>query len=382
MSSPTFDALVIGGGINGLATAYHLQRLGLERVALVEQFRFGHDRGSSHGASRITRSSYVDALYVRLMQVAHHEEWPRLERDTGRTLVHRCDGVFFGPAGGPLETYAAAVASEGVDVERIDPSEARRRFPQFRFPDAAGALHDRTGGLIAAADTLEALARKCSIDGLHALEQTRVTGIDRAQDPIAIATDRGTLRAARVVVTAGAWSARLIPELAVRLKVARQNVGYFRLAGGAGAAALGAFPVWVYLGAGENGLRYGLPEFGREGMKAAHHVVRGASDDPDDAAPANAASIEGVREFLDSQLARPVEAVLHAETCLFTNTATEDFVIDTLPVDPRILIGSACSGHGFKFGPLTGRLLAELAVLGHTTVPAFEAQRARFAIAR
>ena len=381
MTDPdVFGALVVGAGVNGLATAWHLVRLGCPRVALVERFRIGHDRGSSHGHSRITRSSYRHQTYVRLMQVAHGEEWPRLERDSGTALVHRQDGVFFGPTGGPFEDYAASVAAVGVDVERIDVAQARQRFPLFRFPDAAGVLHDRTGGVIAAAAAIDALAKRCWIEGVHVLEDTEVVGIDPVGDAIAVATDRGKLLAERVVVTAGAWTARLLPSLAARLVVKRQSVGFFAVDAPAEAIGVGRFPVWAYLGGGPNGLRYGLPEFGRPGLKAALHEESGVPDDPDARPGPDARLLDGIRAFLDEQLAVRVGETLHAETCLFTSTASEDFVIDTLPGHPRVVVGSACSGHGFKFGPLTGRILAELALHGRSSVDAFEANRAQFAI--
>lgn len=391
MSPPgTFGALVIGAGVNGLASAVHLARMGIERVALVERFRLHHDRGSSHGFARITRSTYSDARYVRLVRVAHAEDWPRLEHDSGRTLIHRADGIFFGPPEGDLERWAAAVASAGASgVERLTPGEARRRFPLFAFPDAHAVLHDRTGGVIAAADALLALDRRCRVEGVHVLEDTRVLGLDPTRDPVVVDTDRGQLLAERVVVTAGAWVSQLVPGLAAHTSVQRQHVGFFGLSGlagrsgpAAGAGALGPahFPVWVYLGSPAGGLYYGLPEFGRPGIKAALHGVGAAADDPDQPVGPSPAALERVRGFLREQLAVRLGDTLHAETCLYTNTPDEHFLIGPLPGHPRVVVGSACSGHGFKFGPLTGRLLAELVVHGRTSVPEFEDARATFAL--
>ncbi|TMA24645.1 MAG: FAD-dependent oxidoreductase [Deltaproteobacteria bacterium] len=132
MPPAAFGALVVGGGVSGLATAWQLARRGVPRVGLVERFRLHHDRGSSHGTSRITRSTYSDERYVRLVRVAHAEEWPRLERESGATLIHRCDGIFFGPPEGDIERWADAVAAAGAPgVERLTPAEARARFPAF-----------------------------------------------------------------------------------------------------------------------------------------------------------------------------------------------------------------------------------------------------------
>lgn len=379
MKPAAFRVAVIGGGIHGLATARHLVARDEAGVALIEQFRCGHDRGSSHGAGRITRTSYGDPLYVRLMQVAQAEDWPRLEHDAGEPLVQRCDGAFFGPAGGPFDDYAAAVGITGAHVERLDPAEARRRFPAFAFPDAAGVLHDRTAGVIAAERTMRALLRRAIVDGLHVLEDTHVRELDLSRDPVVILTDRGTVYAERVVVTAGAWAARLVPALAPRLAVKRQHVGYFRLALPDAAMAPGAFPVWIHLGASGGEQYYGLPAFEAPGIKAARHATGGGADDPDGDRTPDLRELDALQRFLQRQLTARLEARVHAETCLYTNTDDEDFVLGPLPGDPRVVIGSACSGHGFKFGPLAGRLLAELAMDGRTSVEPFEASRARFA---
>ncbi|MEQ1834546.1 MAG: N-methyl-L-tryptophan oxidase [Candidatus Eisenbacteria bacterium] len=377
-----FGALLLGAGIHGLATAWQLARMGVPRVGLVEQFRLHHDRGSSHGAGRITRSTYSDARYVRLVRVAHEHDWPRLERESGMQLIHPADGIFFGPPDGDLEQWAAAVASAGATgVERLDPAEARRRFPAFAFPDAHAVLHDRTGGVIAAADTLMALDRRCRVEGVHVLEDTRVLALDPSTDPVVVDTDRGRLLAERVVVTAGAWVGRLLPELGTRLSVQRQHVGYFELDTPAAEQRPGRFPVWVYLGSPASGLYYGLPEFGRPGIKAALHGVRAGSDDADEQPGPDPAAIERVRTWLSHQLAVPVRATLHAETCLYANTPDEHFIMGALPGHPQVIVGSVCSGHGFKFGPLAGRLLAELALRGRTSVPEFEDARTTFAVA-
>ncbi len=127
-----YDVIVVGAGAVGSAAAYHAAKAG-QRVLLLEQFEIDHVRGSSHGASRITRTSYHDLGYARLAMEAQREEWPRLERAAGRPLVTPTPGLFFGPADGSVRAYADAVAAAGAPVDRIDVAQARRRFPQFRF---------------------------------------------------------------------------------------------------------------------------------------------------------------------------------------------------------------------------------------------------------
>lgn len=376
-----FDVLVIGGGLNGLASLYHLLRLGARNLGLAERFRLGHERGSSHGQARITRSTYVSPLYVRLMRVLHAEEWPRLERDAGERLVHPSSGCFFGPPGEMIRTYAAAVREAEARVDWLSPAEGRRRFPQFRFEDTEGVLLDHTAGVIAAARTLSALEKICRRGGVEVMEETPVLGIDPSHHPIEVATSRGTLQAERLIVAAGAWTGALLPFLRPRLKAARQTVAYFQPDGPAGDYRIGRFPVWVYLADGENNVFYGMPEFGREGVKIARHLSRGLDDDPD-AAPAEAepSRVEELRVFWSRQFMASLRGLAGTERCLYTNTETEDFLIGLHPADPRIAIGAGFSGHGFKFGPLTGRLLAELVLHGKTTEPELERARAAFSL--
>jgi monomeric sarcosine oxidase len=369
----TYQTLVIGAGINGLATSYHLSKLGVKNIGLIERFDHGHNRGSSHGQSRITRSAYINEHYVRLMQIAHQEAWPQLEKDANTQLIYPTSGCFFGPPGGKYTSYEKAVTSVGVDVEPLTPQEARKRFPAFRFEGAAGALHDRTAGLVAASKTIQSLAQIIEQSHIDIHTHTEVLEIDPAQTPIKITTNKDTFFAEHLIVTAGPWVANLIPQIKTRVSVARQTVAYFKLSGPPEQYQVGTFPVWGYLlNKGDVGY-YGLPEFGREGIKLAHHVITPEGDDPDDIpteTPEDA--IEGLRQFIKEQFTAPIERFVDWETCLYTNTSNEDFIIDHHPDNPNIVIGAGFSGHGFKFGPLTGRILAELSLNGKSSLPEFE----------
>ena len=380
MRGETFDALVIGGGINGLSALYHLRRLGAERPGLVEQFSIGHDRGSSHGAARITRSAYGEPEYVRLMQWVHAEEWPRLEKDAGRRLRHPNPGLFIGPPCAYFNKYIHAVQQEGVDVEAVTPAKARGLYPQFTFENVETALLDRTAAIVSAQETIESLAALARRDGATLMENRAVHEIDPGADPVTVTTGAGTLRAERLVVAPGAWAGQLLPFLKPRLTVARQTVGYFTPAEGPDAYRPGRFPVWMYMGDG-NDVFYGMPEFGRAGVKAARHIRYGADDDPDQ--PPQSVEQDGIDDitrFMASSFTSPGWTLAGAEHCLYTVAPDEDFIIDLHPENPRIAVGAGFSGHGFKFGPLTGRLLAELAWEGKFSIPEAETARRLFSL--
>jgi sarcosine oxidase len=367
--------VVIGAGINGLCTAYHLLRLGCRNVTVIERFALGHDRGSSHGAVRITRSTYADPLYVRLMAQLHSEEWPRLAQDFGEQLVLPAPGCFFGPPDGPFETYAHAVASVGADVERLTPAEGRRRFPRFHFAESVGVLDDHTAGVLRADATLTGLSRWIATHGAVVQTETAVLDLRAGADDITVVTDRGPLTADVVVVTAGAWLGQLVPSLARKVTIQRQTVGYYELA-----PTDAAEPVWVYLGRGPSDVYYGLPDSRQAAVKVGRHETSGRDDDPDEPAEPEAEMLSAIEQVLAEQLSQPVIARKAAETCLYTSTPSEDFLVGPLPAEPRILIGSACSGHGFKLGPLTGRLLAEMALGQPTSGELWDAARQQFSV--
>jgi len=380
MTSPVHHTMVIGGGINGLSTLFHLERLGCSPLGLLEQFPLGHEHGSSHGRSRTLRTAYINPVYIALMHVALAQEWPRLEQETGSTLIHPTPGCFFGPPGGKQEGYARSAKEAGANVDEIDARAATERFPQFRFDKNHQILIDHDAALVAAADTIASLKRFAIEKELPLYENTHVTGIDFDANPIRIDTNSRTYQTERLVITAGPWTSRLLPFLKPNLQIARQTVGYFEMAGNPVNYQIPNFPVWGNLGEDKHGVFYGLPVFQRNGIKVARHVTAGLDDDPDEFLSAKSQDVDELRQFLDVQLRGPVTGFAGAETCLYTNTETEDFIIDLHPRNSNVVIGAGFSGHGFKFGPLTGKLLAELALNGKTTVSEFEAARSIFSV--
>ena len=364
MREETADAVVIGGGVVGLAAAWHLLRLGCRPVVLLERFHLGHVQGGSHGHARMTRSTYASAAYAELMRHVREQEWPRLERAGGVNLVHPADVLFYGPDRVTLGAYVAAVRAAGADVDQVPVAEARRRFPALRFTDDAEILHDRSGGVIAAAEAVRALHRLVVEAGGLVREHTRVMALDRAPDAIRVVSDRGVVSAGRVVIATGAWLPDLMPAARPLLAVVPQVVAYVRLG-----VPAHTVPAWLHFGGPECGVTYGLTEVGRDVLKVGRHVTRGPGADPDRPAAPSAADVDELRDRLERILTVPVEAIVGSEGCLYAMTPTEEFVIDHWPGEPRVVFAAACSGHGFKFAPLTGRILAELVVRGRAELP-------------
>jgi len=378
-----FTALVIGGGIMGLAALEALTRLTRESVGLLERFDVGLPHGSSHGSSRVARSTYSEAVYARLMRRAATEDWPRIERESGEKLLLPSAGCFFGPAGGPVDGYLRAVRDAGFGedlIEQLDPSEARRRYPSMRFDDCRYVLDDHTCAVTAASRTLAVLARLATERGAVIRKDTAVTAIDTDGLRARVITADTVYWVDHVIVTAGAWAERLVPALAARLTPLRQTVAYLHPAGERDAFRLGHTPLWVEIGTGADRTHYALPDLATGCLKIALHRISGTADDPDADPGPDPAEIERLRQVASRHMTIPIGDTERTETCLYTCTSNEDFILDHAPGDSRVVVGAGFSGHGFKFAPLVGRILAELAISGRCSVDEWNAERARFAI--
>lgn len=365
-----YAVLVVGGGVMGLATLEALTRRTRAPVGLLERLSLGHGRGSSHGAARIARSAYADAVYARLMGRAYAEDWPRLAADAGETLLHPSPGCFFG-AGAELDAYRDAVRAAGLGddvVEELSLEDARRRYPSMRFPGAAYVLDDHTCHVVAADRTTGALARLARQRGATIHEGHPVGGFDLGGRSVQVVSGDVEIECDVVVVTAGPWVRQLVPRLARPLTTLRQTVAFFRPAADPGALRLGRFPLWCEVGGDDESMHYALPELDAGLLKIARHRLAGAADDPDAEAVPDPAEIERLRAVASRVMTVEIGPAERADTCLYTCTPTEDFVLGPLPGERRVVIGAGFSGHGFKFAPVIGESLAELALTGNTTL--------------
>lgn len=364
--------VVLGAGAMGAAAAYHLARRG-EPVVLVEQFALGHDRGSSHGAARITRHSYAEVEYARLMLEAFRS-WRELEADAGRPLYLRTGGVSISPAGvDHVARVAASLDAIGVPFRRMTGRQLRRDLPVFGVPDDVDVVFEPDAGMLAAARIVRAeveLAQKLGGGKTRVIEGRPVRRIDLDGPRPTLLTDAGPIVAERLVLAAGPWTARLLPGLPVPLRVTRQQVLYLSPpAGQAPEYGPGFFPVFIWTGHGPLDAFYGMPTYDSLGVKVARHG--GPEVDPDANAPEVDEEYQAeVRRFLRGCLPdladRPVE---RTEVCLYTLAPDDRFRVGPLDGRPDVVVASPCSGHGFKFSCLIGRALADLAVDGRTDVP-------------
>lgn len=352
-----YDAIVLGAGIHGLCAAFWLRRSGHQRIAVLEQHAAGHDLGSSHGSTRITRSSYHEAQFVRLAAAAHRDGWPTLERELGRALRIPTPGVFFGPPDGPFGDYLRATLAASDQVEAMPTARAAAQFPLLRFEADDAVLVDHSAAMLLAAATMAGLREWLLAAGVELHYQTPVTALRSTPDAIEVVAEDSTRHSRGVVVAAGAGTARLLPAAVPRPRVLHQQVGYFDVDAASSSLAAGAFPVWARIGRRQNDFEYGLPAFEGAGLKAAMHRTEGPDEEHHPLPPIDPAALLALAT---RRFTRPVRALQRTERCRYTLTDDQGFVVARAPHEPRLVVVAACSGHGFKFGPEIGRRAAGL----------------------
>jgi sarcosine oxidase len=364
-----YDVAVIGLGAMGAAALYHLARRG-SRVIGIERAAPGHDGGSSHGESRIIRlAQFENPAYTPLVRRAW-ALWEALGQDAGETVIVRTGMLEGGLPGSPVvEGSLAAGRLHGLPQEHLTASQARARFPAFDLPDDWTIVYQPDAGIVRADLAIRLLMAGAQAAGAEVRAGHAVDAIESAPSAVRVRlADGEVIEAGAVVIAAGAWMADLVPELAPLLRVTRQPVGWFAPARPADADRM---PVFVL--EDEIDAIYGFPDFAGGGVKAASHrlgrTLAHASDARQDAAPGDFTGVAEALRRLIPGAAGPLRAL---KTCLYTSTPDDEFIIDRLPRDPRVVICSACSGHGFKFASAFGEDLAEMA-LGGAVPASFEA---------
>jgi sarcosine oxidase len=351
-----FQVAVIGGGVMGCAAARAMAARN-DRVVLFEAAEVGHRMGSSQGQTRIIRLAYSDPFYVPLCRAAY-PAWRRLEEEAGEPLLHISGGLDIAMGTVPSwQATAAAMKAAQVPHEVLDRTGVSRRFPQFRLPDDAVGLFQADAGVLHADRCLAALAASALRSGAVFKEQEAVLSLRPNASGFEIKTGKGRYGADRLVIAAGVGTAAMLGGIGLDLPltVSKEQVAYFRPRERAHFQA-GTFPVFI-LHLGGKLLSSGFPLIREDGMKLMIENKRVAADDGD--APDLRLLVDLERQVrrilpgLDPEAAR-------VETCRYTLTPDEDFIIDRHPRDPRITLISACSGHGFKFAPLFGDVVADL----------------------
>jgi sarcosine oxidase len=341
------DVLVIGGGVVGAAAACAVARRG-PRVVLLERSSLAVAHGSSAGGARIfAPAAYPDEAYLD-MGLRALERWREIEQRSGEMLLRRTAALSRGQF---AEREMPALQGAGVEAEFLSPGEAARRFGVV-VPDETPLLCQPDAGVIRADRARNVLLRMARSAGAELHQGERVRSIAQRDDAVELETDAGRWRCSSAIVAAGPWSGDLLADAGIELPLAvsSQSVAYFSV------GDRSIKPVVLMEFEGDEPYACWDPE---RGLKAALHA-RGPVVDPDEAPrEVERQAIARVVDWVGARFPRVASEPAAVETCLYTNTPDERFILERRG---RIVIASACNGHGFQFAPETGERLAQLAL--------------------
>lgn len=361
----TYDVVVLGVGGMGSAACFELARRG-RRVLGLEQFPLVHSHGSSHGHTRIIRTAYAEHPdYVPLARRSF-SRWYELEQLTGRHLLTECPCLNIGPPGSEhVAGVRASVREHGLAATEMNGDEVGRRFPAFRLPDDYEAVLENAAGFLYVEECVRAHIDAAVSFGAEVHAEEPVREWKAAGNGVEVTTDRGTYRAAKLVITAGAWATRLLADLGVPLVVMRQILLWFSVQGREPMFRRdGAFP--IFIGDPPEGTFYGLPAIDRYGLKVARHYAAPELPNPDGVNwDVTDADVAAMRPLIDEYIPG-LGAFTKGQVCMYTVTPDHHFVIDVHPRHSQVSVACGFSGHGFKFASAVGEVLADLAETGKT----------------
>ncbi len=366
-----YDVIVAGLGGMGSSAAYHLAGRG-KHVLGLERHTPAHDRGSSHGQSRIIRLAYSeDPAYVPLV-IRAYELWERLERETGEDLMTITGGLMIGPPGTRFfEGSKESAEKYDLPYEVLDSAGLKRRYPVFEpTPDTVALFEEKAGFLRPEASVKAHLDRAASL-GADLKFGEEILSWQPARSGVRVETTTGTYEAERLVVSAGAWAPKLLADLGLPLEVTRQILFWFDPKGGIERFLPDRFPIFIWEPEDGNSF-YAIPAHDgpKGGVKVAFFRADGKPADPE---TIDREVHDEEVEFIRSYLARYVPDLdgkfLYAKTCMYTNTPDEHFVISVHPKYPQVAIAAGFSGHGYKFCSVVGEILAALVTEDETPHP-------------
>lgn len=363
-SDAQFDVVIVGLGAMGSAAAFHLASRGA-RVLGVDRFAPPHTLGSTHGDTRIIREAYYEhPLYVPLVRRAY-ELWFELEKKSGRTLYTKTGGLNAGPEHSVLVQGALRTVREhGVAHEVLDAKQLEQRFPAYKpKPDWIAVFEQRAG----------CLAPEACVES-HLLLAVRAGATLKRDEPVedwiadgtgvTLRTAKGSYRADRIILAAGAWLPQMMNGLKLPLVVERQISHWFTPTAPDDRCSASRCPVAIWE-VSPGHLFFDLPDVGR-GVKCGVHHDGGVTTPQTVSRVVTDAENAAARAALAGVMPSAAGALRDARVCLYTNTPDSHFIIDWHPRSPRVLIASPCSGHGFKFASAIGEILADLTTTGHS----------------
>ena len=365
-----YDVIVVGLGGMGSAAARQLAARG-QRVLGLEKYGPAHDRGASHGGSRVTRQSYFEGPeYVPLLLRAY-DLFDQLAADSGRDVLTLTGGVMIGrPESRTVAGSRASAEQWGLEHEILDAKELRRRFPTLAPRPDEIALFETKAGFVRPEATVAANLQLATRHGADLRFGEPMTRWEPAGDGVRVTTGRGSYTAGQLVITPGPWAPELLADLGVEFRIERQVQYWFQPRGGVEPFRPDRHPIYIWEDE-RGGQIYGFPAIdGPEGGAKIAFFRRGGPTTPDDLdTEVHEDEIAEMVDYCGRRLPDLPGRFLRGEPCMYSNTPDEHFVIARHPAHESVTVACGFSGHGFKFVTVVGEILADLATGGATVHP-------------
>jgi sarcosine oxidase len=364
-----FDVIVVGLGAMGSAAAYHLSKRGAKVLGL-EAFTPAHDKGSSHGESRIIRQAYFeDPAYVPLVLRAY-ELWDQLQEESNESLLKITGGIAIGPVNGTLVAGCLKSATmHGLRHDLFDRNEMRRRFPQFVLAGDEVGFYEEKVGYLKPEECIRQQLRCAAKRGADLRFEEPMLSWTASQDSngVSVTTKKQTYHARSLVLSVGPWFAELVPDVSMPVVVSRRVLFWLKPIRESSSFDSGVFPIFLWEPEGFP-LFYGIPRISDDGSPKVgiHSGDEACTPSTIDRhiRPGDESAIRSAIRFRIPALNGEVD---HASTCMYTMTPDEHFIIDTHPSYPQVSLAAGFSGHGFKFSPVVGEILCDLAMTRETS---------------
>jgi len=367
MPQHAYDVIVLGLGAMGSAALYHLAARGA-RVCGIERYGIGHDLGSSHGATRMFRKAYFEHPdYLPLLERSQ-VEWRKLEELSGSKLLVQSGLLLSGVPESPLiRGLGACYAAHDLPHRRMSAKDACAEYPQFTLPNDHVVYHDPEAGYLLPEACIEQHVAMARQQGAELLIHEEALAWRSDGSSVTVTTNQREISAATLILTVGPWSAATLGELGVSFRVLRK-VHLWYSATDMRRFRPGEMPCF-YVDTDYGGF-YGFPAFDEMGVKVAEHTGGDPVDDPDQLNRGlEAADETKIRRVLAEVFPSVEFHRTHFNVCMYSMTADHHFIVDKDPHHENVIIGAGFSGHGFKFAPVIGEILADLAVDGTTMHP-------------
>ncbi|QDT90672.1 N-methyl-L-tryptophan oxidase [Gimesia algae] len=361
------DYLVLGLGGMGSSALYHLSKRGLN-VLGVEQFGVAHDRGSSHGETRIIRKAYFEhPNYIPLLQRAY-ELWHDLEQSSGKSLFNRCGLMVAGPPeGAVIRGVHLAEELYGVEVESVSPADALERFPGFRIPEGFEVTHEPEAGFLHVEKCVQTHLECAQAQGAAVCLNEQILDVKVSERLIEVTTDQRQITAASLIVTTGPWSSGCLSGLPLPLEVVRKVLLWNSVREPVYNLDAGRGSFFFDMPEGEF---YGFPSLEGASVKLAEHAGGEIVGDPTHVDRSlHETDVPRVSRFVEEVMPALNPHPMRHAVCMYTRTPDGHFIVDRHPANQRVVYGAGFSGHGFKFASVMGEILADLATTGITSLP-------------